>query len=147
MKQTEAEQEYSESRTGERFWVTIAGYLLVTVAILAYLGISSVTDPGGSVEAGGGLLLVLLVLFSIFPYPAFVLDTSYIRRLHIGWNPSWRRYFAVGFLVPVLVFVVALVLLPVIVIAIGAASLAFLVVTILLSSYHLYARRRYLGTP
>jgi hypothetical protein len=141
-RKTEAEKEYSKTRTGERFWFTIAGYLSIVFATLAYISVSYMISSGSNSGTGHGLLILGLVFFSILPYPAFFLDTNYVRGKYIEWTPSWRRYFGIGILVPIGMFIISMFSID-IVPSVGISLLSFLLITILLSVYHLYKRQKY----
>lgn len=128
-------------RTGETFWYTIAGYLLLVGFSIGYFVSGTII---GSVPLDGGLLLLGLILFSVLPYPAFVLDTGYLRSTESTWIPQWKSYFGIGVLSPVLMSGISNSYLTSVE-ALGIGLVTFLLITVGICTFHLVQRYRYVG--
>jgi len=139
-RENKAEEEYSKTRTGETFWFTIAGYLAVVFLTLVYIILSNIFFPLEGSETEYGLLILALVAFSIIPYPAFFLDSVYVRRRYVETYPDWRRYFMAGILTPICTFIILVLLMTNIILSVGISLVSFLIITILSSVYYLYNR-------
>lgn len=130
-------------RTQETFWYTIAGYLLVTAltVVTVVIGVTLYSLPLDS-----GLLLLGLIVFSVLPYPAFALDSGYLKSMGSPWVPRTRRYAAAGIGVPILCWLIADTFF-VTVEAIGIGLFSFLPITVVLSAFYLVRRHRHVGVP
>lgn len=130
-------------RTRETFWYTVAGYLVVTAftAVTVVVGVTLYNLPLDS-----GLLLLGLIVFSVLPYPAFALDSGYLKSMGSPWIPRARRYAAVGIAGPILCWLIADTFLPTVE-AIGIGLFSFLPITVVLSVLYLVRRHRHVGVP
>ena len=130
-------------RTRETFWYTIAGYLVVTALTVATIvvGVTVYNLPLDS-----GLIVLGLIAFSVLPYPAFVLDSGYLKSMGSPWVPRMRRYAVVGIGGPILCWLIADTFVPTVE-AIGIGLFSFLPITVVLSAFHLFQRHRRVGVP
>lgn len=130
-------------RTRETFWYTVAGYLVVTAftVVTVVVGVTLYSLPLDS-----GLLLLGLIVFSVLPYPAFALDSGYLKSMGSPWIPRARRYVAVGIAGPLLCWLLADTFLPTVE-AIGIGLFSFLPITVVLSVLYLVRRHRHVGVP
>jgi hypothetical protein len=127
--------------------MTLGAYVVVTVAVLGYTLWSFVTPDRSPYSFLNGVALTATALVSPFVYLSVFKDAIHIFHSENDWVPSWPRYFAFGFGVPLVWYALVTVVgssfsgTPLVLVGVLVLS------TATMSVVYLYQRHRHIGLP